>query len=108
MKPTPKQMRVLRAIRSYQATHGSSPSLRDIGRQLGLSVVTVHQHVNVLIARGFLRRPPGCHRQLEIVGETTANDIDRNAVREVADELGRIGQPSLRQRLLEALRKAVA
>jgi DNA-binding MarR family transcriptional regulator len=99
MEPiTPKQMNVVRAIRSYRARYGYGPSLRDIGADLGLSVVTIHQHVQILIARRILQRTPGRHRSIEIAGEVVS-DIDRATVHAAAKELQEMSKPT-RERVL--------
>jgi repressor LexA len=51
-----KQKRTLDAIREHLEKHGYSPSYREIAIQLGLaSPATIHEHVQALEAKGYLR-----------------------------------------------------
>ncbi len=74
MALTRRQREVLDVIREFIAAHGYSPSLEEIGGQLGLSsVATVHKHVTHLVEKGFLRRGWNQNRSIEIV-ERAAGD----------------------------------
>lgn len=53
---TPRQMGVLRFLSEYQGRHGYSPTMQEIGDFLGLSKVTVFEHVAALEKKGLLRR----------------------------------------------------
>ena len=53
---TPRQMEILRLIRNYRRHHGYSPTMQEIGDQLGLTKVTVFEHVGVLEGKGLLSR----------------------------------------------------
>ena len=53
---TPRQMQVLTFIRDYRHKHGYSPTLQEIGDTLGLTKVTVFEHVGVLERKGLLHR----------------------------------------------------
>jgi len=55
--PTHRQRQILETIRSLLARHGRTPTLKDIARRVGLaSVSTVHKHLELLEARGLVRR----------------------------------------------------
>ncbi len=57
MLPTHRQREILEAIRSHLARHGRPPTLKEIARRVGLaSVSTVHKHLELLEARGVVRR----------------------------------------------------
>jgi DNA-binding Lrp family transcriptional regulator len=43
---------------------GSRPSEREVAAMVGLSVSTVHRHIEKLIADGYIRRDPRAHRAL--------------------------------------------
>jgi len=52
---TKRQSQVIQAIIRYQQERGRSPSLREIGKMIGLrSESQVHHHVNRLKMLGFL------------------------------------------------------
>ncbi len=53
---TPRQMEILTYIRDCRHAHGYSPTLQEIGDSLGLSKVTVFEHVGALERKGMLRR----------------------------------------------------
>jgi len=57
MQPiTPRQMDILKFVRDYRARHGYSPTMQEIGDFLGLSKVTVFEHVGALEKKGLLLR----------------------------------------------------
>lgn len=67
MALTRRQREVLDVIREFIDTHHYSPSLEEIGRQLGLSsVATVHKHVSHLVQKGFVRRAWNQNRSIEL------------------------------------------
>lgn len=53
----PKQKDVLDFINQYQRAHGHGPTLDEIAEKLKRAVPTIHQHVQVLRAKGYLRLP---------------------------------------------------
>lgn len=53
---TPRQMQVLRFVRDYRREHGYSPTMQEIGDELGLTKVTVFEHVAALEKKAVLRR----------------------------------------------------
>ena len=68
MDLTPRQQEILDFIRRYGAEHGYPPTVRDIGKAVGLaSSSTVHQHLANLEQRGLLRRDPSKPRALELL-----------------------------------------
>jgi len=67
MALTRRQREVLDVIREFIDTHHYSPSLEEIGRQLGLSsVATVHKHVSHLVQKGYVRRAWNQNRSIEL------------------------------------------
>jgi repressor LexA len=63
---TPKQLRILRLIRDYQRKHGYSPTMQEIADVLGVTKVTVFEHVTGLEKKGLLRRSKHRARSLEL------------------------------------------
>ena len=55
---TPRQLEILRLIRDFRHRNGYSPTMQEIGDQLGLTKVTVFEHVAALEKKGLLVRGP--------------------------------------------------
>ena len=65
---TKRQQEIFDYIRRYGAEHGYPPTVRDIGKAIGLtSSSTVHAHLANLEKVGLLRRDPTKPRALEIL-----------------------------------------
>ena len=58
---TPRQLEILRFIRDFRNQAGYSPTMQEIGDQLGLTKVTVFEHAGALQRKGLLLRG-GKHR----------------------------------------------
>ena len=64
---TPRQHTILRFIHDWVQERGYSPSLREIGRAVGLtSTSSVEHQLSALESKGHLRREPGCPRTVEV------------------------------------------
>jgi len=63
---TPKQLRILKLIRDYQRKHGYSPTMQELADVLGVTKVTVFEHVSGLERKGLLRRSKHRARSLEL------------------------------------------
>ncbi len=66
---TPRKLEILRYIRDIQRTLCCSPTLQEIADELGVSKVTVFEHVEVLIKRGMLTRLANKARSLELTSK---------------------------------------
>ncbi len=53
---TPRQTEILTFVRDYQHRHGYSPTYDEIADTLGISKVTVFEHLSTLEEKGLLRR----------------------------------------------------
>ncbi len=68
MKITKKQLAVLNYLEDYLEENGCSPSYREIMAGLGLSSVSaVAEHIDNLVAKGFVKKNPGEARSLEVL-----------------------------------------
>lgn len=68
MSPTERQRDVLRFIRSYNASHGYSPCMREIAANLGLrSQSGVYRMLVGLEERGLIRRLANRARAIELI-----------------------------------------
>lgn len=74
MNLTPKQLRILTLIRDQRVVCGCSPTLREIADEVGISKVTVFEHVEALIKKGVLHREPNKARSLSICEGTILPD----------------------------------
>jgi len=81
---TKRQREIFDYIKSYSSKHGYPPTVRDIGKAVGLaSSSTVHAHLANLEKLGLLRRDPSKPRAIELldrvredVGSAVGNAVD--------------------------------
>jgi repressor LexA len=100
---TKRQQEIYDFIRKYSAKYGYPPTVRDIGKAVGLaSSSTVHAHLANLEKAGVLRRDPTKPRALEML------DKAADAVRSVVSPSGlpvighvAAGQPILAEENIE-------
>jgi repressor LexA len=68
LKLTKRQQEIFDFIKRYSARNGYPPTVRDIGKAIGLtSSSTVHAHLANLEKQGVLRRDPTKPRAMEIL-----------------------------------------
>lgn len=68
---TKRQKQVFDFVRVFIDDKGYSPTLEEIKKRLRLSAVsTVHQHINALIDKGYIKRFDNLARAIEINGAT--------------------------------------
>jgi repressor LexA len=68
LKLTKRQQEILDYIKRYVGEHGYPPTVRDIGKAIGLtSSSTVHAHLANLEKLGLLRRDPTKPRAIEVI-----------------------------------------
>jgi repressor LexA len=107
MDLTKRQQEIFDFIRKYSAKYGYPPTVRDIGKAVGLaSSSTVHAHLANLEKIGRLRRDPSKPRAIELLG--TAVDAAVGSVRSIVSPdslplLGSVaaGQPILAEENIE-------
>ena len=63
---TPRQFEILTIIRDTRRSHGYSPTLQEIADELGISKITVFEHVEGLLENGLLVRQSNKARSLEL------------------------------------------
>ncbi len=66
MNLTPKQLKILQLIRDWRVRRGYSPTMQELADEIGVSKVTVFEHVEALIKKGALVREPNKARSLSI------------------------------------------
>jgi repressor LexA len=70
LKLTKRQQEIFEFIKRYSSEHGYPPTVRDIGKAIGLtSSSTVHAHLSNLEKLGLVRRDPTKPRALELLGQ---------------------------------------
>ena len=74
MNLTPKQLRILQLIRDSRITLGYSPTMQELADEIGISKVTVFEHVEALIKKGALRREANKARSLSIREDAVVPD----------------------------------
>lgn len=77
MNLTPKQLRILKLIRDSRVRRGYSPTMQELADEIGVSKVTVFEHVEALIKKGALIREPNKARSLSIAEGISVPDEDR-------------------------------
>ncbi len=64
---TKKQIGVLRFFRDYRNSHGISPTLEEAAQELGVSKITVYEHLNQLKKKGAIHRDKAKARSVSII-----------------------------------------
>ncbi len=107
MDLTKRQQEIFDFIRKYSARYGYPPTVRDIGKAVGLaSSSTVHAHLANLEKIGLLRRDPAKPRAIELLDRAVGSAVDsvRSIVRpEGLPLVGSVaaGQPVLAEENVE-------
>src|SRR3954471_4438107 len=97
---TKRKREIFDFIKSYSAGHGYPPTVRDIGKAIGLtSSSTVHAHLANLEKLGLIRRDPTKPRALELLGQAAKKIVGPSGL----PVLGRVaaGQPLLAEENIE-------
>ena len=107
MDLTKRQQEIFDFIRKYSAKYGYPPTVRDIGKAVGLaSSSTVHAHLANLEKIGLLRRDPSKPRAIELFDRAVGSAVEsvRGIVRsDGLPVLGSVaaGQPILAEENIE-------
>lgn len=71
---TEKQIRVLRFFRDYRRDKGIAPTLDEAAQALGVSKITIHEHLNQLTLKGAIHRDRAKARAVAILHDPDATD----------------------------------
>ncbi len=94
MDLTKRQQEIFDFIKRYSAKYGYPPTVRDIGKAVGLaSSSTVHAHLANLERLGLLRRDPTKPRAIELL-DRVRGDVE-GAVGTMAENVRSIVRPGL-------------
>ena len=63
---TPRKLEILTLIRNGRRVNGYSPTLQEIADELGISKITVFEHIEKLVEDGMLTRRSNKARSLEL------------------------------------------
>lgn len=78
---TKRQQEIFDYIKRYSAKHGYPPTVRDIGKAIGLtSSSTVHTHLSNLEKVGLLRRDPTKPRAIEVLVDKAKRAVTPNGL----------------------------
>jgi repressor LexA len=77
MDMTKRQQEIFDFIRKHSAKYGYPPTVRDIGKAVGLaSSSTVHAHLSNLEKLGLLRRDPSKPRAIELLDKAVGGAVE--------------------------------
>src|SRR3979409_1061519 len=77
MDLTKRQQEIFHFIKRYSAKYGYPPTVRDIGKAVGLaSSSTVHAHLANLEKIGLLRRDPSQPRAFELLDRAVGSAVE--------------------------------
>jgi repressor LexA len=77
----PKERQMLDYIAQFIQRYGYSPTLREIGTAMGTgSMATVHEHIEKLRQKGFVRKLDGTARGLELIKDTYKTGASEGSV----------------------------
>ena len=77
----PRERQVLEFVTQFMQRYGYAPTLTEIGNSLGMSsVATVHEHIDHLRQKGYIKKIDGTARGLELVAGTFRNNDSQAAV----------------------------
>ena len=100
LKLTKRQQEIFDYIGRYSAKHGYPPTVRDIGRAIGLtSSSTVHAHLANLEKVGLLRRDPTKPRAIELLVDKAKRAVSPSGLPLVGQVAA--GQPVLAEENIE-------
>ena len=106
MDLTKRQQEIFDFIKRYSADYGYPPTVRDIGKAVGLaSSSTVHAHLTNLEKLGLMRRDPTKPRAIEMLDRVSESVVEnvRSFVSPGLPVVGNVaaGQPLLAEENIE-------
>lgn len=81
MELSDRQKKILEFIKQEIKKKGYPPSVREIGKAVGLkSSSTVHSHLAQLERKGYIRRNPSKPRAIEVLIKSNSYDVEKEMV----------------------------
>jgi len=83
-----RPLKILKFLSKYQGDHGYSPSIREIGKFIGVdSTSLVDYYLNQLVDKGYIERDNRVSRSIRILKDLTPNLVER-----VAEKTAQVAQ----------------
>lgn len=74
-KLTPRQMNVLSFLKDHLEKKGYPPTVREIASHFKMQGPKgAQKHLKILVRKGFIRKPPGLSRAIEVIGRRPASN----------------------------------
>ena len=78
---TKRQNEILGYVKEYIVSHGYPPTVREIGKDLGVSSpATIHTHLNKLVEKGFIKKDSSKNRAIELLVDNEFDKRDDNVI----------------------------
>ncbi len=78
---TKRQDEILAYVKEYIVSHGYPPTVREIGKDLGVSSpATIHTHLNKLVEKGFIKKDGAKNRAIELLVENEFSKKDEDVI----------------------------
>jgi len=78
---TKRQDEILTYVKEYIVSHGYPPTVREIGKDLGVSSpATIHTHLNKLVEKGFIKKDGAKNRAIELLVENEFIKKDEDVI----------------------------
>ena len=78
---TKRQEEILTYIKKYIVSHGYPPTVREIGKDLGVSSpATIHTHLSNLESKGFIKKEETKNRAIELLVDNEFSIKQENSV----------------------------
>ena len=78
---TKRQEEILNYLKQFMINHGYPPTVREIGKDLGISSpATVHTHLSNLAKKGFIKKEETKNRAIELLVENEFEQKDENII----------------------------
>jgi repressor LexA len=76
-----RERQTLDFIAQYIQRHGYAPTLQEIAESLGVNAVsTVHEHLERLVLKGFIKKTPGFERSIELTNTRISQTANEAAI----------------------------
>lgn len=76
-----KERQALEFIAQFIQRHGFAPTLIEIAEGIGVNAVsTVHEHLEKLIQKGFIKKSAGFERSIELLTDRAKFDTNESAI----------------------------
>lgn len=100
---SPRQSEILSVIQASMSDHGYAPSMREIGAAVGLtSTASVKYQLEILEAKGFIRRDESKGRALELTPDDHGAPIDKTRLIPLVGRIAAGGPITAEQEIQES------